>query len=70
MSGPALMLWGAIKWAGSRAWLARAAGELLMLMGLLPLLTISAFLFPFVAVSLLGIGPWGAPGSWRSARRP
>ena len=66
MSGPALMLWGVIKWAGSRAWLARAAGELLMLVGLLPLFTISALLFPFVAVSLVGVGPWRAPDSGRS----
>ena len=68
-TGPILVLYGAIRWGTTRSWVATAFGELVMIAGLAPLISASPYLFPFVAISLVGVLPWGRRAGGDGGRR-
>ena len=57
LSGPVLLAAGSLEWSGGRAWAARNLGLLVMILGLIPLLSVSGLLAPFVFIAL--------PAAWR-----
>lgn len=57
LSGPLLLALGSLKWASGRAVAARRLGLLLMVFGLVPLVSFSGLLAPFVLIAL--------PAGWR-----
>ncbi len=56
--GPLLLATGCLVWEGMLAWLARAAGLVIMLASLVPLVSLAGVLAPFLLLSLPAAWPW------------